>query len=220
MQTVGTAKEAQAAVGNGVDVVVAQGWEAGGHVWRNVATMALIPTVVDAIAPVPVVAAGAIADGRGLAATLALGASGEWIGTRFLASKEVAIHPHYRARLFNASENDTVQLDNLFDVGWPAAAHRVLHNTTVANWLAAGRPEPGKRQGEGEIIAYSKSVGNIFRYQCSTPDPEAEDEIKAMSMWAGQGVGLVTKLQSAAEIVHEINSEAAAILKRLGSPLG
>jgi NAD(P)H-dependent flavin oxidoreductase YrpB (nitropropane dioxygenase family) len=75
MSTVGTAKDAQAAVRSGVDIVVAQGWEAGGHVRGTVATMALVPAVVDAVAPVPAVAAGGIADGRGLAAALALGAA-------------------------------------------------------------------------------------------------------------------------------------------------
>jgi NAD(P)H-dependent flavin oxidoreductase YrpB (nitropropane dioxygenase family) len=99
LHTVSTAKEARHAVQCGVDVVVAQGWEAGGHVRGTVATMPLIPAVVDAVGPVLVVAAGGIADGRGTAATLALGASGAWIGTRFLASNEVAIHPHYRERL-------------------------------------------------------------------------------------------------------------------------
>ena len=84
LQTIGTATEAREAVGSGVDIVVAQGWEAGGHVWGTVATLALIPSVVDAVGPVPVIAAGGIADGRGLAAVLALGASAGWIGTRFL----------------------------------------------------------------------------------------------------------------------------------------
>ena len=108
MHTVGSARDARAAVRSGVDIVVAQGWESGGHVRGNVATMPLVPAVVDAVAPVPVVAAGGIADGRGLAAALALGASGAWIGTRFLASAEVAIHPHYRERLIQASEDDTI----------------------------------------------------------------------------------------------------------------
>ncbi|MFT5181297.1 MAG: nitronate monooxygenase, partial [Alphaproteobacteria bacterium] len=84
LHTVATAAEARAAIKCGVDVVVAQGWEAGGHVRGTVATLPLIPAVVDAVAPTPVVAAGGIADGRGLAAALALGASGVWIGTRFL----------------------------------------------------------------------------------------------------------------------------------------
>src|SRR4051794_18389824 len=84
--TVGTALEGQAAAAAGADVVVAQGWEAGGHVWGTVATLALVPRVVDAVAPLPVVAAGGIADGRGVAAALALGAAGAWVGTRFLAA--------------------------------------------------------------------------------------------------------------------------------------
>ena len=86
--TVGTGAEGQAAAAAGADVIVAQGWEAGGHVWGNVSTLALVPRVVDAVAPVPVVAAGGIADGRGLAAALALGATGAWVGTRFLAAHE------------------------------------------------------------------------------------------------------------------------------------
>ena len=161
LHTVSTAKEARQAVDCGVDVVVAQGWEAGGHVRGTVASMPLIPAVVDAVGPIPVIAAGGIADGRGLAAVMALGASGAWIGTRFLASEEVAIHPHYRERLLQATEDDTVYLDELFDIGWPKAPHRVLRNGTVADWEAAGRPATGKRPGEGEVVATSKSRGPI-----------------------------------------------------------
>ena len=217
MQTVGTAKEARTAVENGVDIVVAQGWEAGGHVWGTVATMALLPAVVDAVAPVPVVAAGGIADGRGFAAALALGASGVWIGTRFLASAEASIHPHYQERLINASEGDTVYLKNLFDTTWPNAPHRVLRNKTVTEWEAAGRPETGKRPGEGDIVANSKSLGQIVRYRPYTPAADTEGDIESLSLWSGQGVGLVNKRQPAAEIVREIDAEACAILKRLGS---
>src|SRR5580704_4904490 len=132
MHTVGSAAAAKQAVHCGVDIVVAQGWEAGGHVRGTVATMALVPAVVDAVSPAPVVAAGGIADGRGLAAALALGAAGAWIGTRFLLSEEAAIHPRYREHLQRANENDTVYLDNLFDGRWPDAPHRVLRNQTIA----------------------------------------------------------------------------------------
>src|SRR2546426_10211326 len=104
LHTVGSADEAKRAVDAGVDIVVAQGWEAGGHVRGTVATMPLVPCVVDAVSPTPVVAAGGIADGRGLAAALALGAAGVWIGTRFLASDEAAIHPRYREVLLQANE--------------------------------------------------------------------------------------------------------------------
>jgi nitronate monooxygenase len=216
LHTVGSAEDAKRAVDCGVDIVVAQGWEAGGHIRGTVATMPLVPAVVDAVSPVPVVAAGGIADGRGLAAVLALGASGAWIGTRFLASQEAAIHPRYRERLMQASENDTVFLENLFDIRWPNAPHRVLRNKTVEAWEAAGRPPPGKRPGEGETIATSRSVGPVIRYQSYTPGADADGDIDALALWAGQSVGLVSKVQSAGTIVREIADEATSILQRLG----
>jgi NAD(P)H-dependent flavin oxidoreductase YrpB (nitropropane dioxygenase family) len=215
LHTVASAAAARQAVDCGVDIVVAQGWEAGGHVRGTVATMPLVPAVVDAVSPAPVVAAGGIADGRGLAAALTLGAAGAWIGTRFLASHEAAIHPRYRERLLQANENDTVFLENLFDIRWPNAPHRTLRNRTVEAWEAAGRPPSGKRPGEGEVIATSRSSGPIVRYQSYTPGPDADGDIDALSLWAGQSVGLVSKLQSAGDIVREIADEARLILRRL-----
>jgi NAD(P)H-dependent flavin oxidoreductase YrpB (nitropropane dioxygenase family) len=215
LHTVSTAAEARHAVECGVDVVVAQGWEAGGHVRGKVATMPLIPAVVDAVGPVPVIAAGGIADGRGLAAALALGAAGAWIGTRFLASNEVAAHPHYRERILRATEDDTIYLDDLFDIGWPKAPHRVLRNSTVAAWEAAGRPLTGQRPGENDVVATSKSRGPIVRYRPTTPPADAEGDIEALALYAGQSVALVHKVQPAAEIVREIVSEAQAILLQL-----
>ena len=146
MHTVGSAADAKQAISCGVDIVIAQGWEAGGHVRGTVATMPLIPAVVDAVSPAPVVAAGGIADGRGLAAALALGASGAWIGTRFLASHEAAIHPRYRELLLQANENDTVYLENFFDIRWPNASHRTLRNKTIEVWALplANGPERAK----------------------------------------------------------------------------
>jgi NAD(P)H-dependent flavin oxidoreductase YrpB (nitropropane dioxygenase family) len=215
LHTVGSAAAARRAVDCGVDIIVAQGWEAGGHVRGTVATMPLVPAVVDAVAPVPVVAAGGIADGRGLAAALALGAAGAWIGTRFLASREAGIHPRYRELILNASETATVFVEDLFDIGWPNAPHRVLRNKTVAAWEAAGRPPPGRRPGEGEVIATSPSAGPIVRYRCASASPDTEGDIDAMPLWAGQSAGLVSKLQSAGDIVREIAAEAEAILRRL-----
>lgn len=168
MHSVGDSEAARKAVDCGVDIIVAQGWESGGHVRGTVATMALVPAVVDAVGATPVVAAGGIADGRGLAAALALGAAGAWIGTRFLASPEAAAHPEYQRRLLAASENDTAWLENLFDVGWPHAPHRVLRNSTVTNWEAAGRPAKGMRPGEGEVIATSTTRGDVVRYRSYT----------------------------------------------------
>ena len=215
LHTIGSAADAKRAVDCGVDIVVAQGWEAGGHVRGTVATMPLIPTVVDTVSPAPVVAAGGIADGRGLAAALALGAGGAWIGTRFLASHEATIHPRYRDLLLQANENDTVFLENLFYIHWPNAPHRVLRNQTVEAWEAAGRPPSGNRPGEGEVIATARSNRQIVRYQSYTPGTDAEGDIDALSLWAGQSVGLVSKLQSAGDIVREIADEAEVTLRRL-----
>ncbi|HKZ81677.1 MAG TPA: nitronate monooxygenase [Pyrinomonadaceae bacterium] len=153
IHTVGSAAEARRSVDRGVDVIVAQGWEAGGHVWGEVASLPLIPQIVDAVAPVPVVAAGGIADGRGLAAALMLGASGIWMGTRFLASKEAAVHPLYKEKVLQAAEVDAVYC-RLFDIGWPNAPHRVLRNSTVSCWEAAGCPPSDHRPGEGEVAFF------------------------------------------------------------------
>ena len=215
LHTVGSVEDARRAVDCGVDVIVAQGWEAGGHVRGTVATLPLVPAVVDAVGATPVVAAGGIADGRGLAAVLALGASGAWIGTRFLASLEAAIHPHYLDRLLRAGEEDTVFLQDLFDVGWRNAPHRVLRNNTVDEWEAAGQPPSGSRPGEGEVIARSARAGDIVRYQSYTPGVDAEGDIDALSLWAGQSVGLVSQVKPAGVIVREIVEQAQMTLASL-----
>ncbi len=148
LYTTGSAAEARRAVDSGADVVVAQGWEAGGHVCGDVATLPLVPRVVDAVAPVPVLAAGGIGDGRGLVAALALGADGVWVGTRFLASEEAGLHDYYKERVVGAAETDTVH-STLFDIGWADAPHRTLRTSTVRAWEDAGRPAPGGRPGRG-----------------------------------------------------------------------
>ena len=215
LHTVGTATDAERAVECGVDVVVAQVWEAGGHVRGTVATMPLLYPPSSMPSRHAIVAAGGIADGRGLAAALALGAAGVWIGTRFLLSEEVAIHVQYQRRLLHANENDTVFLENLFDVGWRDAPHRALRNKTVEAWEAAGRPPTGKRPGEGEAIGVSPLSGQIVRYQSYTPAADAEGDIDAMSLWAGQSFGIVSKVGPAGEIVHEICGRAESIIQRL-----
>jgi NAD(P)H-dependent flavin oxidoreductase YrpB (nitropropane dioxygenase family) len=165
--------------------------------------------------PTPVVAAGGIADGAALAAVLAAGAAGAWIGTRFLAAEEAAIHPSYRERLFAADETSTFY-SSLFDVGWPNAPHRVLRNATVEAWEAAGRPAPGARPGEGEAVAQGPHGGPMLRYQSATPGVGASGDIEALSLWAGQGVAQVRRVQPAADIVREIVADAEAAVARLG----
>ncbi len=206
MHTVGSAEEARRAVGCGVDIVVAQGWEAGGHVGSGVATLPLVPAVVDAVAPAPVIAAGGIGDARGVAAVLALGAQAALLGTRFLLADEMPIHEEYRRRLIAAAETDAEWYANLYEVGWPDAPHRAIHNSTAERWEAAGRPTPGSRPGEGEVIAHFDSSAPILRYSPAPPMAGTTGEIEALSLWAGQSVALAKQPQPAAEIVAELVS--------------
>lgn len=206
MHTVGSAEEARRASGAGVDVIVAQGWESGGHVLGKVATLPLVPAVVDAVAPVPVIAAGGIADARGVAAVLALGAQAAWVGTRFLLAEEAPVHPQYRRRLIAAVETDAEWYANLYDVGWPDAPHRALRNSTAQGWEIAGRPAPGARPGEGEAVAHLASGEPLVRYSSEMALEGATGDVDALSLWAGQSVALVKRIQPAAEIVAELTS--------------
>jgi nitronate monooxygenase len=206
LHTVGSAEEARRAVAAGVDVVVAQGWEAGGHVWGQIGTLALVPAVVDAVAPTPVIAAGGIGDGRGVAAVLALGAQGAWVGTRFLMAAEAPVHERYRERLIEADETDALWFADLFDGGWPSAPHRALRNATIDDWEAAGRPAAGSRPGEGDHVATRPDGSGIPRYASLTPVEGLDGDIDAMSLWAGQSVALARRVQPAAEIVAELVS--------------
>ncbi len=217
LQTVASTQGARHAVDCGADIVVAQGWEAGGHVLGTVASLPLVPAVVDAVAPVPVIAAGGIADGRGLAAVLCLGASAAWIGTRFLASEEAHAHSDYVERVLSADEDATVYLEDLFHIRWPDAPHRVLRNATVADWERAGRPPIGERPNENQIIATSKSLGPIVQYQSDTPAADMEGDIGALPLYAGQSAGLVGRRQPAADIVREIADQAEAVLRSLAT---
>ena len=212
LQTVASAEDARRAVDNGADILVAQGWEAGGHVRGMVSTMALVPRVVDVAGNTPVIAAGGIADGRGLAAVLALGAGAGWIGTRFLASHEAVIHKEYQEVVLRSSESDTIHLDNLFDGGWPDAPHRVIRNSTVTAWENSGRPAPGHRPNEGQIVAQSPDGEPIIRYECLSPRPDITGDIEALALWAGQGVGLAQTVKPAAEIVEDLAADARRIL--------
>jgi NAD(P)H-dependent flavin oxidoreductase YrpB (nitropropane dioxygenase family) len=206
MHTVGTAEEARRSVAAGVDVIVAQGWEAGGHVWGTVATLPLVPAVVDAVAPVPVIAAGGIGDARGVAAVLALGAQAAWLGTRFLLAEEMPIHEDYRRRLIAAAETDPQLYPNLYEVGWPDSPHRVLRNSTASAWEAAGRPPLAQRPGYGDVIGHFASGEAIVRYEPAPPMVGTTGDIEALSMWAGQGVALARQSQPAADIVAELTS--------------
>jgi enoyl-[acyl-carrier protein] reductase II len=179
----------------GVDYIVAQGTEGGGHT-GYIGTLALIPAVVDAVT-IPVIAAGGIADGRGLAAALCLGAAGAWCGTRFIASDEAYGHDAYKQRLLDAAAKDTV-LSNAY-----TGKHlRTLGNEWTARWAT----------GEHELVGFpAQYVAAGVRVESAYQDGELSEGM----MPTGQGVGLVRKIMPAAEIVREIVADAERVLGAL-----
>lgn len=213
--TVGTAEEARAAVEAGADAVVAQGWESGGHLQSDVATMALVPSVVDAVPDTPVVAAGGIGDGRGVAAALALGADGVWLGTRFVATAEANAHPRYKAAIAGAAATDT-RRSQLFDGGWPGRDHRTLENGTVREWEAAGEPPSGERPGEGETVAETPDGEPVARYDDLPPLPGMGGGVEALPQYAGQSAGLTGSVESAGDVVADLVARATAAIERAG----
>jgi len=215
-QTVGSAAEAREAADAGVDVVVAQGWEAGGHVQSEVATLPLVPRVVDAVPDTPVIAAGGIADGRGVAAVLALGADGAWLGTRFVAAEEAALADAYKRRVEAAAATDTVYSE-LFEGGWPDQPHRVLRNRTVQEWESTGRPPPGERPGEGEAVAELPNGRPVERYDDVLPMVGMSDGVDDLALYAGQSAGLTDSVKPAAEIVETLAAEAVDAIQDVSS---
>jgi NAD(P)H-dependent flavin oxidoreductase YrpB (nitropropane dioxygenase family) len=217
----GAADEARWAKEAGADAIMAQGFEAGGHVRGIVTTIALIPEVRDAIGETPLIAAGGLADGRGLAAVLALGADGAAFGTRFLASKEAAAHPKYKERILRALANETIHT-TLFDIGWPDAPHRVLRTEMIDEWERAGRPASGKRPGEGVTVASSRRADAeipLVNYTVMPPADYLDGDIGRLPFYAGQSCSLVKEILPAGEIVRRIAAEACQVIADRLAPL-
>ena len=211
LHTAGSVAEAVAAAEAGVDVIVAQGIEAGGHVRGTTTTLTLVPAVVDAVGAVPVIAAGGIGDARAVVAALSLGAQGVWIGTRFLLADEANVHPAYRERVLAAEAGDTVYTE-AFDGGWPNASHRVLRNATLTAWEAAGRPVSPHRPGEGDAVATAPNGAALERYHMAMPQAGTNGDVEEMALYAGQGVGLARASAPAADIVRELRDGALRLL--------
>src|SRR5439155_1029392 len=193
LHQVGSVADARRAVDAGVDAVIAQGAEAGGHVAGGVATMVLVPRVVDAIAPVPVIAAGGIGDARGVVAALSLGAAGVALGTRFLATAEAAAHAVHKEQVVAATEEDTA-LTTMFGGGWPDAPHRALRTPFVAQWLGRGQ------QDDQPVIGESSFAGEripVRRFWAVPPSADATGDVASMALLAGQAAGLVDRVEPA-----------------------
>ncbi len=194
----GSVREAVRGVDAGADVIVAQGSEGGGHVsWMG--SMVLTPMVVDAVAPVPVLAAGGFADGRGLAAALALGADGVLLGTRFLASTESKLHPNFKQAIIESDGHDTVLTeipDLAMDIVWPGAMSRAQRNAFVERWM--GR-EWELRQYQAEAEAAIITARN-------------EGDIENAPLSYGQDAGLINNILPVGDIVRNIAKEAEEIM--------
>ncbi len=196
VQDVAGARQAAAA---GADVIVAQGTEAGGHGSRR-ATLPLVPAVADAVAPVPVLAAGGIADGRGVAAALMLGAQGAVLGTRFCASPE-ALWPDWAKKQLVAGGGDETSRSRVFDIArgldWPAR--------TPAGRCATPSPTPGtvarKRCGPAPSAREQFTLG----HQAGDPD--------VALVWAGEGTDLITAVEPAGNLVTQIMAQAEGLLR-------
>lgn len=214
MHTVGSVPEAIEAAECGVDIIVAQGWEAGGHVRGTTTTMVLVPAVIDAVDPVPVMAAAGIGDGRGVAAALTLGAQGVWLGTRFLATTEAFTHDVYRRHLLDATAEDAVYT-HCFDGGWPNAAHRAVRNATLQRWEEAGSPPAPRRPGEGDVVAVDAAGDAHRRYEDLMPLPGMTGDLVDMALYAGQSVQFVHDVRPAAQAVRDIAAHAAATIEQL-----
>ncbi len=202
----GKVRHAVAAVEAGCDLVVAQGTEAGGHTGQ-IATFALVPQIVDAVGDkVPVVAAGGISDGRGLAAALALGADGVWVGTRFIATPEAHTVPGYKEALLGLHEDGTVVTR-----AYTGKTCRVVRNAyTDAFEQAGGTPEPFPYQ-------FVKSVKDEANHLGGGPETEVDPDREFMP--AGQGAGAITELVPAAELVGRFVDEAETALTRATTPV-
>ncbi|MEO3808476.1 nitronate monooxygenase [Sphaerisporangium sp. B11E5] len=197
-------EEARRAVDLGADVVVAQGTEAGGHGARQGrSTLPFVPVVVDLVAPVPVLAAGGIADGRGVAAALALGAAGALIGTRFQATAEALVDPAVAKAIVEGRGEDTERgrvLDIARGSRWPSKyTARTLGHPYLDRW----------RGREAELAADPEARQ---AYQ----DDVARGAIPPLPVWAGEAVDLITDLPSAAGLVATLATQAEDALARAG----
>jgi nitronate monooxygenase len=205
---IGSVREAEEAAVAGAHVVIAQGFEAGGHVRGKTNLADLVPDVVARV-DVPVLAAGGIVDGRGLAAALQWGAQGAMIGTGFLATRESFAHDYHKWRIVEAKPGETIHTE-AFHVNWPRGAPvRVLPNSVTrgehGNPYCAERKIIGEEQGRP-----------IYLFSTDSPLRDMTGDFEAMALYAGQGAGLITAIPSAAERLNSIVGEAMRALSIAG----
>ena len=182
----------------------------------------MLPAVIDAVPSVPVIAAVDIADGRTVAAALALDADAVWVGTRLLASFEANAHPQYKDRVVAAGVGDTAR-HLIFGPEFPDASTRGLRNRIVREWERRDNPPPYSTVPDSElpVIGQAHVYGQEFpmkRFCGFPPTPEFAGDLEEMSLLAGESVGQTKRLMSAGNIVDEMMNDAEAVIRtRLGS---
>ncbi|MFE7173927.1 NAD(P)H-dependent flavin oxidoreductase [Streptomyces sp. NPDC057616] len=197
--------EARRAVDLGADVIVAQGTEGGGHGARKGrSTLPFVPVVVDLAAPVPVLAAGGIADGRGVAAALALGAAGALLGTRFQATREALVDPAAAKAIVEGRGQDT-ERNRVLDIArgsrWPERyTARTLGHPFLDRW----------RDREADLAADPRAARQDYR------EGVARGDLPPLPVWAGEGVDLINDLAPAAALVGALSERAERALARAG----
>src|SRR6202158_4123291 len=199
MALCGNVKQARDHAANGVDVVIAQGHEAGGHTGR-IGGMVLIPAAVDAVARTPVVAAGGVADGRGLAAALALGAVGVWMGTRFIATHEAYGHDNYKKKVVAIDEEGTV-----VHRGATGKPCRAIRNDFTREW----------EKRTAEILPFPLQAQRVG-FPAAIRARE-EGDIEGGHAACGQSAGLISEIVPAGELIERMIADAEAALSHLRS---
>ena len=207
---VGSVEGAHRAIQAGADFLIAQGVEAGGHVQSTTPLSTLLQQVVDISGNCPVIATGGIASAPAILRAIASGAAGAMLGTRFLATREAATHPDYKAALVAARSEDTA-FTNCFDINWPFAMHRVLRNSTFTAWEAAGSPQPPHRPGEGDIV-FRQNGADQVRYCDTPPGPDATGDLMGACLYAGTGVSDIDRVEAAGTVVRRLGAEVEAAL--------
>jgi nitronate monooxygenase len=206
---VGDAKEAEAAQEAGAQIIIAQGVEAGGHVRGRIKLATLLPEVIASV-DLPVIAAGGIVDGKGLATVLRAGAQGAWIGTAFLATTESFSHDYHKQHVVDAQPGTTVHTD-AFHVNWPKGAFvRVLPNSVTRG--ERGDPFSGQKQAIG-----NEGARTIWLFSTDSPLQSMTGDFEAMALYAGEGAGKIGAVVSARERLDAIVTEAAGILNASSS---
>ncbi len=196
----------------GVDGVIVQGTEAGGHVMATRPLAEVVTATVKELGSIPVIASGGIATGADIANALKLGASAVSMGTRFLATSESLVLDSYKAKVVAAKSADTV-LTELFDIGWPNAAHRVIRNRAYNDWDAAGQPPSGERPDENKVIGKLGSGDEAIdlpRYTVTPPLLHFDGDLEEAALYCGESCERIDTIVSSEALMKQLLAELKA----------